>query len=298
MHRAKDVAMTPQEQQLISGLIDRVQNTRLSEKDPDAEQTLNQGLGRNPDAIYILAQTVLVQQFALEQAQRQLAEARAAQQQQPKKATSFLGSIFGSHDEEPTAPPPTPAYRPVPGSQQPATYAGEQPQGAPAYSPQYAPQTGSQYGAPPQYGSGFGGGQSGGFLRGALQTATGVAAGALAFEGVESLLHGFGSGGGSRGFGDLGGGGNHPEEVVNNYYGDSSRDSGLSPDIEDRRGDSDTAADDRFTATADDTDTGSGDDQLSDNDSTFDDGSGDSFDGGLDDSSSDLGGGSDDSSFS
>ena len=60
--------MTPQEQDMISGLIDRVQKTQLQEKDADAEHLLQQGLGRNPDAVYILSQTVLVQQYALDQA--------------------------------------------------------------------------------------------------------------------------------------------------------------------------------------------------------------------------------------
>jgi hypothetical protein len=39
--------MTPQEQDMISGLIDRVEKTQLAEKDMDAEQMLQQGLGRN-----------------------------------------------------------------------------------------------------------------------------------------------------------------------------------------------------------------------------------------------------------
>jgi len=70
-------------------------------------------------------------------------------------------------------------------------------------------------------------------MRGALQTAAGVAAGALAFDGVESILHGFGHpggygggfGGGMAGMGlgtggGFGGGFERPveETVVNNYY--------------------------------------------------------------------------------
>ena len=47
--------------------------TTLPEKDADAEQFLQQNLGRNPDALYILAQTVLVQEYALKQAQKQRA---------------------------------------------------------------------------------------------------------------------------------------------------------------------------------------------------------------------------------
>jgi hypothetical protein len=196
--------MTAQEQQMLQGLAERINGTQLPEKDADAEQYLQQTLGRNPDAMYILAQTVLVQQYALTQAQKQLADAKAEadqlrqQAQQPKHSTSFLGSLLGRNDEP--APPP-PGYAPV--------------YGAPAYG---APVS---YGAPPS--------QTGGFLRGAAQTAAGVAAGALAFEGVESLMHGFGHeagyGGSDMGFGGFGGGGGRPEEVVNNYYvEDSGRD--------------------------------------------------------------------------
>ncbi len=122
-----------------------------------------------------------------------------------------------------------------------------------------------------------------------MQTATGVAAGALAFEGIESLMHGFGGSGG--GFGS---GGGRPEEIINNYYGDSGREHErpLSSDIEDRRGESSSFSDavdrddhggDNFTASGD------SDDLDSD---TADSDSGDSLDDG---SSMDDSGSSDDS---
>jgi uncharacterized protein len=191
--------MTPQEQEMIGDLIDRVQKTQLAEKDMDAEQMLQEGMGRNPDALYILAQTVLVQKYALEQAQAQLAQAKAQMQRpEPKHATSFLGSLLGRNDAPPPPPPPQ----------------GYPPQPVQSY-PQYAPVP--QYGAP----VGMSGG-GGGFLQGAMQTAAGVAAGALAFEGIESLMHGFGhaAGYGGQGFGGFDGGQRPVEEVVNNYYGD------------------------------------------------------------------------------
>src|ERR1700756_2501076 len=105
--------MTPQEQEMIGDLIDRVQKTQLAEKDMDAEEMLRQGLGKNPDALYILAQTVLVQKYALEQAQAQLAEAKAQIEQmqqhpEPKHATSFLGSLLGRNDSPAPPPPPPP----------------------------------------------------------------------------------------------------------------------------------------------------------------------------------------------
>lgn len=194
--------MTPQEEQLLNSLAERVNKTQLTEKDPDAEELLRRELGSNPDALYILAQTVLVQNIALEQAKAQMAQLQQARPQ-PARATSFLGGLLGHRDPEPTQPP----YQPV--APQPI-YAQPQYQ-----QPQYVPAPSGQ----PS------------FLRGAMQTAAGVAAGALAFEGVESVLHGLGGfgrsgvgwGGPGIGWGGQGfpaGGFDRPveETVVNNYY--------------------------------------------------------------------------------
>jgi hypothetical protein len=197
--------MTPQEEEMLNDLIGRVQQTQLTEKDPEAEQLLNQQLGRNPNALYILAQTVLVQKYALDQATAQIDQLRQQPVQAPARATSFLGNLLGHRDGAPPPPPPVP----------PPGY-GESPYGQQAWN--QVP----SYGAPPPPPQG--GGSS--FLRSAATTAAGVAAGALAFQGVESLLHGFGhpSGFGGGGyFGDFGGGGGGREEIINNYYDDSGR---------------------------------------------------------------------------
>jgi len=274
--------MTPQEQEMLGDLIDRVQKTQLAEKDMDAEQMLQQGLGRNPDALYVLAQTVLVQKYALEQAQAQLTQAKAQIEQmqqhpEPKHATSFLGSLLGRNDAPaPPPPPPQQGYQPVP-----------------AY-PQYAPVA-----VLPQYGSPMGMG-GGGFLQGALQTAAGVAAGALAFEGVESLMHGFGHAAGyGQGFGGFGEGQRPVEEVVNNYYGSDRAEGGGHPvsageraigEQEDRDFGSLDSKSDRDSSSGSSGDSGSG---FDDGGSNFDDG-GSNLDGGssLDDSSFDDGGSS------
>ncbi len=103
----------------------------------------------------------------------------------------------------------------------------------PPPQPGYAqPGYGQQQGNYPPAQQGFapvGGAPGGGssFLRSAATTAAGVAAGALAFQGVESLMHGFGH---AAGFGSggafLGGTGMPGEEtIVNNYY-DSPGDRG------------------------------------------------------------------------
>ena len=222
---------------MLMTLAQRVNQTQLHEKDPDAENLLGRELGANSDALYILAQTVLVQDIALQQAKAQVTQLQQQvqqTQQQPAKATSFLGGLFGHHDSPQPgqqAPPPpqmqqpgqAPPYQPVPSYQQ-----------APFQQPQYYPPPGQPPYGQPQY-MGVPPGQPS-FLRGAMQTAAGVAAGALAFEGVESILHGFGHpggfgggwGGGMAGMGlgpggGFGGGFERPgeETVVNNYYGDS-----------------------------------------------------------------------------
>jgi hypothetical protein len=193
--------VTPQEEQLLNSLVERVNQTQLQEKDPDAEALLNQSLGSNPDALYIMAQTVLVQNIALDQARAQLIQLQQQSRPQPAQTTSFLGRLLGDRDPEPARPQPPP-YQPVP------NYGPPQPQYAqPQYQqPQYVP----YQAGPPS------------FLRGAMQTAAGVAAGALAFEGVEAILHGFGGHGGyglgGAGYG-IGGFGRPVEEtVINNYY--------------------------------------------------------------------------------
>ena len=293
--------MTPQEEQLLNSLIERVNQTQLEEKDPDAEALLNQKLAPNPDALYMLAQTVLVQNIAVDQAKAQIAQLQQQVQQlqqqrpQPAHTTSFLGRLLGEHDSapQPQQQAPAPPYQPVPQYAPPA-------QPYPQYGqPQY-PQT--QY-VPV-------GGQPS-FLRGAMQTAAGVAAGALAFEGVESILHGgfghegFGMGGPGYGMGGFGGGERPVEETVinNNYYDDPGRggehglqDQGSGYNPRDNDSNDNLRGFDQNASSGNDRDTGDGDDtsNLDDQsgfaDQNVDDGSG------YDDSSSfdDGGGGFDD----
>src|SRR5579862_6536584 len=82
--------LTPQEEQLLNSLIDRLNQTTLNEKDPDAEALLKERLAGNPDALYMLAQTVLVQNIALDQARAQVSQLQQQmdqlQQQRPQPA--------------------------------------------------------------------------------------------------------------------------------------------------------------------------------------------------------------------
>lgn len=211
--------MTPQEAQMLEDLVRKVEETQLSEKDPDAEALLKDGLARDPDAIYKLAQTVLIQNIALEQARAQM---QRMQQQlaapQPARATSFLGGLLHRNAPQSAPPPPPPQYQAAPPSYPPPPAYGQ------SYPPSYGPAYGG-YGAP---------GGGGGFLRSAATTAAGVAGGMLAFEGIESLLHGGMGGYGGMGGGMVGGmGGGIPveETVVNNYYDDPNAGQG-GPDMQ------------------------------------------------------------------
>ena len=62
--------MTPEERQLIAGLFDRMRSYGAPEKDREAEALINQSVRANPDAPYMLVQSVLVQEQALQASQQ------------------------------------------------------------------------------------------------------------------------------------------------------------------------------------------------------------------------------------
>jgi hypothetical protein len=111
-----------------------------------------------------------------------------------------------------------------------------------------------------------------------------VAAGALAFQGVESLLGGFGHsagfGGGSGFFGGGGGEGRPEETVINNYYDDSGREHGRVDDTS--LGDSGSDAANLQNASDDLKDDGGYQDDSSLDDTSYDDSSFDDSSGGDD----------------
>ena len=196
--------MTPEERTLITGLFDRLRNVNPGQKDQEAEQLIQQSTAAQPGSPYLLVQTLLVQEHALNNAQVRIQqlEKQAAQAAAPQSqgGGGFLSGLFGHHEEP-----------------RPQTQGNIPPQQLPP-GPAYAQS------APPPYPSTVGMAPSagGGFLRSALTTAAGVAGGAVLFQGIENLLghnsgpFGGGLGGGSGFFGGGGGFGGGPE-VVNNY---------------------------------------------------------------------------------
>src|SRR5438128_669968 len=191
--------MTAQEHQLITELFARLNRTPSQAKDAGADQLIRNGVMENPQAPYLLVQTVLIQDMALSQAQhrvaeleQQLAEAKAGASAEPSQPTSFLGGLLSRH----STPPASPSGR----ASQPTAPTAQPPAAAPA---------------PAAFGAAA---ASSGFLQGAAATALGVVGGQLLFQGIQSM---FGQHAGSI----FSGQSMQPalsETVVNNFYGDQA----------------------------------------------------------------------------
>jgi hypothetical protein len=220
--------MTPQERDLLTTLLARLKNAGGQPKDPEADGLIRQAMTEQPDASYYLAQTVLIQDLSLHNAQNQIAELEKqltdAQQAARPAPTSFLGSLFGTRPAQPAAPPPGAGSVPQAGPWARAPQVAAAPPAQPYAQPYGQPYPQGGPGQPMGAGGGFMGGGGGlmggggGFLRSAATTAAGIAGGALLFQGIESLF------GQHASAGILGGQGVTPglgESVVNNYYGDS-----------------------------------------------------------------------------
>ena len=167
--------MTPQEQELIKGLFDRLSQLESQPRDPEAERLIAQGLAGAPHAIYALVQTVLVQDEALRLANARIEELQAqtsAAAEPEQRPASFLDSMreaLGGRAPHGSVPSVRTA-----GGNQPQ---GQQPQ--PGY-PRQMPLSG--YPGAPGFGSG------GSFLGTAASTAAGVIGGSLLLDGIRSML--------------------------------------------------------------------------------------------------------------
>jgi len=101
--------MTEQEQQLIAGLAERIGNAPPPAVDRDADDLIRRTIGARPDALYMLTQTVLIQEMALSQAKAQIEQLK--QQPAPQQG-SFLHmqQAPAYQDSGYAAPPPAPSY--------------------------------------------------------------------------------------------------------------------------------------------------------------------------------------------
>jgi uncharacterized protein len=165
--------MTPDERQLITGLFDRMRAFALPQKDREAETLINQAVRAMPDAPYMLVQSVLVQEQALEASNARIQELEERvrdleQGPQPQQGSgSFLGGLFGGTRPDAER---RPSSVPVIGSR-----AGSLPS---------MPQSRAQAAPEMQQPAG------GGFMRSAMTTAAGVAGGMLLAEGIRNMMGG------------------------------------------------------------------------------------------------------------
>ena len=180
--------MTPDDRQLITDLFERMRSYGEPEKDRQAEALINQQVRANPDAAYMLVQSVLVQEQALQAANDRVLELeeqlRSMDQGQQRSGRSggFLGGFWGNNDRREEAPRQSGSVPQIGSRATPPAYGADRPstpwsQGA---------------GAQPQQqqtpaGGGFGGG---GFMRSALGTAAGVAGGVLLADSIRNMLGG------------------------------------------------------------------------------------------------------------
>jgi uncharacterized protein len=163
--------MTPQESELVDELFNRLAQLETTQRDPEAERLITDGLRRAPHAVYALVQTVLLQDEALKRANARIEELQvqtSAAAEPEQRPTSFLDSMreaLGGRAPHGSVP----SVRTAGGNQQPQ----------PGY-PQQTPLSG--YPGAPGFGSG------GSFLGTAASTAAGVIGGSLLLGGIRSMF--------------------------------------------------------------------------------------------------------------
>jgi uncharacterized protein len=142
--------LTPEDRNAIDGLFEKLAEVERNAppRDPDAELLIDQKIGQQPSAPYYLAQTVVVQERALELAQQRIEEL----ERQGQRRGGLFGGLFGDGAED----------------------------------ERYAPQR-RQYrdDRDPWQQQGYGGG---GFLAGAAQTALGVTGGVLLGSAIAGMF--------------------------------------------------------------------------------------------------------------
>lgn len=157
--------MNADERDLILSLFDRISAATTRDNDPDAERLIRDAVARNPNAAYVLVQTVLLQEEALKRADERIREVESSRSYSSadESPRSFLGSSSRGAA--------------VPGGGSVPSMGARQ--GAPSQSRQAV----ERPGAPAS-------GRGGGFLSNALSTVGGVAGGMLLADGIRNLFGG------------------------------------------------------------------------------------------------------------
>lgn len=177
------MTMDNQDRQAIEGLFTRLDQVerQAGPRDAEAEAFIRERVGRQPGAPYLMAQTIVMQDYALQEAQariRQLEQERQEAMEAPP-AGGFLSSMFGGASA-PRRGAGVPAVGRAPIGARGMAGSAEMAPNPMAPSPMAAPGAGP-FGQP---------GRGGGFLAGAAQTAMGVAGGVLLGNAIAGMFGG------------------------------------------------------------------------------------------------------------
>jgi uncharacterized protein len=174
--------MTPQEQELVNELFDRLAKLESNPRDPDAERLIADGLRRAPHAVYALVQTALVQDEALKRANARIEELQAQTAGESQQQGGFLDSVrdavLGRRDAQGSVPSVRSQAQSSPATAPPYRRQPEYP----PQTPPYPPGPGLAPGVGPAFGSG------GSFLGTAASTAAGVIGGGLLLNSIRSMF--------------------------------------------------------------------------------------------------------------
>src|SRR6202045_2083792 len=161
--------MTPQEQELVNELFDRLAELESNPRLPDAERLIADGMRRAPHAVYALVQTALVQDEALKRANARIEELQTqVGGEEQHRSGGFLDSMRGAVLGRGEARASVPTGR-------------SQAQSSSAVPP-YSTGPGLAPGVGPAFGSG------GSFLGTAASTAAGVIGGGLLLNSIRSMF--------------------------------------------------------------------------------------------------------------
>ena len=158
--------MDRNDQQAIEQLFGRLADVerQAPPRDAEAESFIRQQISAQPAAPYFMAQTIVVQEQALNAAQARIEQLENELTQAPRQSGGLLGSLFGGGDSRPRRSGAVPSVGRA-GAAMPRVPVPQAPQQA----------------------------GGGGFLAGAAQTAMGVAGGVLLGNAIAGM---FGGGGG------------------------------------------------------------------------------------------------------
>ncbi|MFL4970368.1 MAG: DUF2076 domain-containing protein [Xanthobacteraceae bacterium] len=195
--------MDHQDRQAIEQLFGKIAQVEGQAGAPDAQAAdfIRSQINRQPNAPYYMAQTIVVQEQALNAAQGRIQQLEYELASRPAGGGGFLSGLFGG------------------GQSRPQPHQPYQPQPMHGMPPHMAPGMGGTMGGMAQQRGG------GGFLAGAAQTAMGVAGGVL----LGNMIAGAFSGGDEAKAADAGQA--EPQQAAAEDFGDAGGDFGFEEDI-------------------------------------------------------------------